>query len=149
MNIVAIALIIQKNYMKGYTMRQINRKHYNIITVNPDIHGNHLRLICGISGEGISAICNLILINGGIDIIFPLEIHVFHGFAKNIFYKSKKLRNGHKLEIQCYFKDILNTGISICHKVPDSDLDVRSYISISMLGFTVYIADSYYLPIPH
>ena len=129
-------------------MRKIHKKRYNIIDINPDIYDKTVQLICGVSGYGLSLICNFIFIKFGIDINFPVEIHLLKGFSKNLFYKSKKLKNGHKLEIQCYFKDILNTGISICHNVPDNDLDRRSYISISFLGLSLYIADCYCLSVP-
>ena len=130
-------------------MRQINKKHFSIFSINSDVHDKSWRFVCGFCGAGISFICSLILVNFGININFPLEMHIFHGFTKNLYYKSMKWKNGHKLEIQCYFKDNLNTGVSLCHNVPDFDLDMRSYISISILGFTVYIADSYCLSIQH
>lgn len=74
-----------------------------------------------------------------------MEIYLLKGFAKNLWCQTKKLKNNNKLELQLYFKDTLNTGISLVKCADDFKKNcTRSYISISLLGLTVYIAKIYH-----
>ena len=130
-------------------MRPIKNAHRSILSINQNVCDRSFQFACGVSGAGISFIVNLIVTKFGINIDFPLQIHILHGFEKNFLYRCKELKNGHKMEIQCYFKDVLNTGISICHNVQGIDYGKRSYVSISFLGFSVYIANCYDISIPY
>ena len=71
-------------------MRPIKKQHFSIFSINSDVHDKSWRFVCGFCGAGISFICSLILVNFGININFPLEMHIFHGFTKNLYYKSMK-----------------------------------------------------------
>ena len=124
-------------------MRPVSHKHCSIVSINPDIRDKSSQITFGLGSYGASFILNCIFLRCGFDINFPLVLRYLKGFEKNIFYKTLKLSDYKKIEIQIYFKDYFATGISVCHNVPDFDDGMRSYFSISFVGLTVYIAKCY------
>ena len=102
-----------------------------------------LQFTVGIWTFGVSIITNLGIFRSACGFDFPFVIRCFGGIEKNLFCKTKKLSNKNKLEIQLYFKDSLNTGLSMCYKAPNLQSGIRSYISISCFGVCLYIAKIY------
>lgn len=117
--------------------------------INPEFHDSSMQLTSGISSYGISFILNCVILRCGFNINFPLVLRYLKGYEKNLFCKTIKLSDCKKLETQIYFKDYFATGVSVCHNVPDFGGGTRSYISICLLGFCVYISLCKELTIPY
>lgn len=126
-------------------MRPVNHKHCSVVSINPEIHDKSSQFTFGLSSYGISFVLNCIILRCGFDINFPFVLRYLKGFEKNLFCKTIKLSDQKKLDIQIYFKDYFSTGLSICHNVPDFEKGKRSYISICLLGFFIYIAKCCYI----